>query len=448
MSSIIETQTKIALYDANSPWTSLTDSNLSDSIILALALFLTSIFIRSTVTLILYNQIRCSVPPDQKSYWAVSRVLIMETMTRTWLPRDSTRKKTLHYDKYKQRNRGQYCLSISLGVFLLSLEIILIILAAPGRKEFRIPSNRVIHLEIKTPEKPLLRRYSNEPCVFSEKISGINLQSEGQWSMCMQEMFTPPADSITLPEGIAQYVITMFRERELVGIYQWQNYSNKMRLNYKVSLNDTSEANVQFVGTDLQERFLNALETNLRMMENATKLFILKKLFHKIDGVVMGGSLVMNVSQTIIPSTLVSSLDIPPEMSALTILHQASAAVFNTRVPGPDTPALSVLGEKKNGTFPTEDYKEPVLIGFYNGPIITTLGSVLVGLVSFAIYLIVILIYRSQGNLGWEVLISYGRLYGDVLLSGPNEILKWSSAVNSDMSHSQESSSEIVKTVS
>ena len=175
MSSTIENQNSIALFNANSPWTSLTNSNLLDSIILALALFITSIFIRSAVTLILYNQIRCSIPPDQKSYWAVSRVLIMENMTRTWLPKDSQGKNIQHHDKYKQRNRGQYCLSVSIGVHLIALEIILIILAAPGRREVRIPSNQIIHLEIKDPDKPLLMRYSTDPCILSEKISGINL---------------------------------------------------------------------------------------------------------------------------------------------------------------------------------------------------------------------------------------------------------------------------------
>ena len=246
----------------------------------------------------------------------------------------------------------------------------------------------------------------------------------------MPSMFTPPADSNTLPAGIAMYIIYMREERVLEATYRWQNYSDKMALNYKVSLNETSEGHVKFVGKNLEERFLNALEKNLRMMENMTKLFILKKGFREIDGVVRGGSLLMNVSETKLTAKNANLLGIPPEMQALTILHQASAAVFNTRKPGPDTPALSVLEELANGTIITENYNEPVMMGFYNGPIITTLGSVLVGVISFVIYLIVILIYRSPGNLGWEVLISHGRLYGDVLLSGPNEILKWTSVVN------------------
>lgn len=71
-------------------------------------------------------------------------------------------------------------------------------------------------------------------------------------------------------------------------------------------------------------------------------------------------------------------------------------------------------------------------MGYYNGPIITTLGSLILLIVSFVIYILAILIYRYPGNMAWEVMASHGRLYGDLLLSGPNRILEWCSAVNAD----------------
>lgn len=354
----------------------------------------------------------------------------MENMTRTWLPGVRQRKSCVPLDKYKERNHGQHVLSISIGVFLLVLEVILIILAVPGKREFKVASNRAIHVEIKAPEKPLLLRYPNEPCFFSDQIIGTNLQSNSQWFICVPYLFTPFPESHL--RGIGHYTVSLFHEHQLLTAFRFNNLSVEMELGYKVTVNESLETNVKFAGTEIIERFLAALETNLRMMENETNLFVLQKLISrsKQDGSVRAGSLVLDMHNTTLPSNLVRGKTFSPEVATRTILHQATAAVIVSRKPGPDTPPLQFLNVPGDGTY--QDFNESLVLGFYNGPIITTLGSLILVLVSFLIYIVAISIYRSPGNLAWEVITSHGRLYGDVLLSGPNRMLEWCSAVYCD----------------
>ena len=362
----------------------------------------------------------------------------MENMTRTWLPGGRPRQTKVSVDRYKERNHGQYLLSISIGIFLLVLEVILIILAAPGKRVFTVPSNRAIHLEIKAPEKPTLLRYSRIPCFSSEKISGINLQSEGEWSLCAPSMVGDPDDKKGFPKGFGFYAVSFISKRIFRGIYHWQNTSDTMTIECKVMVDETMEGWVEFAGTDLEERYIDALETNLRMLSNITNVFVIEKTkpvfaSEKVGNVTINSTvagLLLNISNAKIPTPMNTYRQLEPEFAAMHVLYEAGHALFNFRKPGPDTPSLQVWDVYGNRT--QEDLKEPLVLGYYNGPIVTTLGSVILVLISFFVYIITILMYRSPGNLAWEVISSHGRLYGDVLLSGPNRILEWCSAVDCD----------------
>ena len=437
MSSLIKPLEHSVLYNANSPWTSLTNHNIIDNIILAFALFLTAIFFRSALTLVLYNHIRCFTNPHERSYWAVSRVLIVEHMTRTWLPAFQRPKSSVLLDKYKERNRRQYVLSISFGVFLLIMEVILIILAVPGKREFKIPSNRAIHVEIKAPKKPLMALFQNNNCLANEKISGVNLQSQGQWNYCAFETH----HDLEKWEKTALFFISTYEDIQLITTFKYLNKSVISIFRYTVALNDTNVADVRISGKDIVQRSIIALEANLRMMEGITNLYVAdNELIHESENKKIG-LLVLDARN----ATLAGHPGIDPGEAARMVLNRATAAILHTRKPGTDTPPLQVLDWA--GSNRLVDYNEPIPLGFYNGPIITTLGSLIMALISFVIYISTNLIYRSPGNMAWEVIISYGRKYGDVLLSGPDRILNWSNVVSCEDLMPSESDDEYERNV-
>ena len=351
----------------------------------------------------------------------------MENLTRTWLPKGSKPHNSYSSMKYKERNHAQYIVSLSAGVLLLIMEVVLIIIATPSSREIKLPSNQIMHLSIETPTEPSLVIQPSDPCLTIEKINGVNLQSEGVWSICITEEDLEPIVGANVDEGFGFFFcqISTNDGLKITTIYGTKTFRHRRKWMYRFHVNETQWASFEIVGREAE--LFNALKANLQMLEESTGLLIVDESLNvsnpergqhsfmfKIDHKNENLSFLKNIPWA--NSFMASG------MFASVVLRYAVSAAIKTAKPKPNTPDLKIFDIFGDGNW--TDLDQPVLMGYYTGPIITTLGSVLLLGISFFFYIIAIVMYRSPRSLAWEIMISHGRFGGDKLLCGPNNILR------------------------
>ena len=104
--------------------------------------------------------------------------------------------------KHKERNHAQYIVSLSVSVFLLIMEVVLIIIATPSSREIYVASNQIRQLSFETPIERLRVIKLFCRCFANQKIGNVNLQSEEAWSICLTEEFIHPISESKVDERL------------------------------------------------------------------------------------------------------------------------------------------------------------------------------------------------------------------------------------------------------
>lgn len=398
------------ILESTSRWRSLTGSSAADNVLTALCLLFVSWMLGSIVELMVYAKRKTG--DDTISYAGMARLEVLDSLSRKSMRKNQLDVGDAKILRYNERNLRHVIVVGLTALFLMVVEVLLFVSALPSRSSIMVRSDELITGAVTDLKKPTLLSYATNPCIISDKIEGVNVESAGSWSACSVTLTTVSRFG-PVAEGTGIFIANVKEENNsrVSASFTFRNLTLQMDISFRVRINDSVEAfgNMDVGATEL----LEAMDKNMKGLSSATGVRVTNSSLE-------AGSVLMVVDYSgaqVLPN--MSTVEVDAAALAGVYLRDSLQAVIRAKTGGGRDLLLI-------GTDPETTYLDAeVLVGTYVGPYITTLGSLVLAGVTIVILIVGRAFLESPPGHGWVLVTAFNRKCADRILAGPEQVLKY-----------------------